>query len=152
MAISGRSLNMVSWSENFIQAQLPEDIIGGERYLVLTLNDGRHSKPYPIFIDGQNGNSLSSSLNPMASDLGVPDMSIADQSVDQGSSNLLGFNLDEPEATVIMEAELKDGVMGKELWLSFIARNPTGLNGGLGWESTGPVSYTHLTLPTTPYV
>ena len=134
VAISGRSLNMVSWSENFIQAQLPEDIIGGERYLVLTLIDGRHSKPYPIFVDAQSGNS---SLNPMASDLGVTDMRIADQSLDQGSSNLLEVDLDQPEATVIMEAELKDGITGKELCLSFIARNPTGLNGGIGWESTG---------------
>ena len=109
VAISGRTLNMVSWSESFIQAQLPADITGGERYLVLTLSDGRHSDLYPIFVDRQNSSSMNmlrSDLNTNSADEGDADMEVFDQSLDQDSSRIIDFSSDQDDAAMVSGAEV----------------------------------------------
>ena len=109
VAISGRTLNTVSWSESFIQAQLPADIIGGERYLVLSLSDGRHSELYPILIDSQNSsnmNMLRSDLNTISEDEEYADMEVLDQSLDQYSARVIDFSSDQDDTEMVSGAEV----------------------------------------------
>ncbi len=140
-AISGRNLRIQTWDKSVITAQLPQDLVGGERYLVLTLSDERYSDPFPVLVENPNQRDRGPNQTYSAQDMGLSDMAIVDQMIGQtsdlGLTNQLEVILDEPEATVIMEAELKETPAGIELWLSFIARNPSMSNRGEGWSSTG---------------
>ena len=147
LAISGRPLTVLAWTDQLIRAALPLDVPTGERYLVVSRN-GRHSPPFAIYINGEGGARLAAQP-----DLGMQSVDQAiDQSVDQMVDQMLGQRLsvalNDPNAAVIIEAERRAADDGDELWLSLVARDPSTVSGEVSWaEQALWGAAAHLTYP-----
>jgi hypothetical protein len=151
LSVGGRSLVVSAWREQSISATLPLDVPTGARLLVVSRND-LHSPGFPIYIAGEGGERPSSRLDfsPLNRDMGRVDQGIDFRPLeDQMIGSALSVELDNPEATVIIEAERRDDQETPELWVSLIARNPSFTDPRLGWSETplwGAAS--HLQYPT----
>ena len=134
LSISGRPLIVLSWTDQSIRASLPLDVPTGERFLVVS-REGIHTAPFPIYINGEGGARLGRQpdLGRSASDLSDDAMIISDQGVDQMLGQTVIVELDDPNATVVIEAETRQINQDTELWISLVARDPVTLGEELGW-------------------
>jgi hypothetical protein len=139
VAISARALVIEQWSAAKIIAQVPVDIPGGERFLVVS-RSGQQTPPFPVFVVGELETRPRGGRPEVGVtlDIDVPDFTLSDMSVDMTipDQNMGGqelFALDDPEAEVVIEAELRDQQGVEELWIKVVARDPSSLGGSSGW-------------------
>ena len=140
VAISARALVIESQSAEKMIAQVPVDIPRGERFIVVS-RSGQQTPPFPVFIAGEleprpHGGRPEVGVIP---DIDVPDSTPLDMSVDMTipdqdmGGQELSLALDDPEAEVVIEAELRDQQGVEELWIKVVARDPSSLGGDSGW-------------------
>ena len=141
-AISARALVIEQWGAQKIIAQLPTDTPRGERFLVVS-RLGQQTPPFAVLVAGE----LESRPGGGRPDLGViPDLDVFDSAqpdmfldmtqTDQMMGEALSVSLDEPEAEVTLEAELRDFQGSAEIWLKVVARDPSTLGRSSSWTDT----------------
>ena len=76
--------------------------------------------------------------------------------VDHGKTTLVNGMLEQSGAFgdhgEVADRAMDSGDLEKEKGITILAKNTAITRKGLGKDGADPVSYTHLTLPTTPYV
>ena len=139
VAISARALTIEQWSAHKIIAQIPADTPRGERFLVVT-SLGQQTPPFAVSVAGEleprpRGGRPDLGVLP---DMDTPDGAQSDMRVDmmepdQTTGEIISITLDDPEAEVTLEAELRNFQGVEEIWLNVIARDPSALGRPSSW-------------------
>lgn len=136
VTLGDRPLVVTSWSPSSVEVQIPMDVRGGERLLVLS-RGGQHTPAFSVLVDAPLGERSRARV-----DQGVrPDYRIgADQSVDLSLppvDQLVGEQvevlLDQPNAVVTMEAEVQIDNGERTLYVHFVAHDPSTRGAATGW-------------------
>jgi len=143
VSISARPLIIEQWGDREIIVQAPTDTPRGDRFLVVS-RLGQQTSPFPVFVVGdlesrpRGGRpelGVIPDLNPMP-DGGPLDLSVDMIISDQDMGQTLSLTLDDLQAEVILEAEIRNFQGVDELWLHVIARDPNSLGRESGWDQT----------------
>lgn len=140
VTINDRPLTIVRWSDRLLEAELPADVSRGARFLVVS-RSGQQSAPFPVTVEGDPGERTRGTLDfAQISDMGSPRDQAVDQAIepDQTVGGRVNVVLDDEEAIVTFEAELRDAFVERELWVKVIAHDPIQRDQEEGW-ATNPL-------------